>query len=240
VFLSKLLPSVRHRLARRDLANAYELHRTLWSAFPDGEPGRVLFRVDVGRTGARPTILVQSDLEPDWSRLPDDGYLMAPPESKPFDPVFAAGQRLRFRLRANPTKRLREESVASDGSRVVNWHGRGVSKEGRPKGKRVGLYREEEQVRGLLRHAEAGGFRVPGEWSERDGREYPNFRVEVAPEGAVRCGKAGHDGGRLVAARFDGVLDVTDPARFRAAVGDGVGPGKGFGFGLLSLAPAGG
>ena len=37
---------------------------------------------------------------------------------------------------------------------------------------------------------------------------------------------------------FEGILQVTDPAKLRAAVETGIGSAKGYGFGLLSLAPA--
>jgi CRISPR system Cascade subunit CasE len=42
----------------------------------------------------------------------------------------------------------------------------------------------------------------------------------------------------LLAVRFDGLLQVADPARLQAALRQGIGSGKGLGFGLLSLAPA--
>src|SRR5262249_11410448 len=110
VFLSKLILNVRDRTARRDLASPYEMHRTILSAGFDGVPkdalGRVLFRTDEDRAGRTPpVVLVQSDREPDWARLPT-GYTTRGPECKPFDPQFRAGHRLRFRLRANPTKRV--------------------------------------------------------------------------------------------------------------------------------------
>jgi CRISPR system Cascade subunit CasE len=106
-------------------------------------------------------------------------------------------------------------------------------------GKRVAIVVEADQIAWLLRKGMAGGFRIPGEWVERGGRRLPNFRVDVIPEGAVWCGKAGHRDGRFVAARFDGILEVTDPAVFRKTVEHGIGSGKSFGFGLLSVAPAG-
>ena len=88
--------------------------------------------------------------------------------------------------------------------------------------------------------AESGGFRIPGRWQEGAGGRHPNFRVDVVPEGAVWCGKAGHRDGRFVAVRFEGVLEVTDPTAFCKTVENGIGSGKGFGFGLLSVAPLGG
>lgn len=227
MFLSKLVVNIRDRQARRDLASPYELHRTLWRAFPENDPGRILFRVEPDRTG-RSIILVQSDLCPRWERLDErgGGYLLAPPEFKEVQPVFAAGQRLRFRLRANPTKKVGSSTKEErQGGKKAN-------------GQRLALLREDEQVAWLLHKGEQGGFRIPGEWQPGpDGQRVANFRVDVVPEGWVRCGKEGHAGGRFLAVRFEGVLAVTAPELFLQTLADGIGSAKGFGFGLLSLAP---
>lgn len=235
MFLSKLVLNVRDRQARYDLARPYELHRTLCSAFPDNEPGRILFRIDSDRMGARPFVLVQSDLRPQWQRLDQRGphYLLTPPELKEFQPSFTRGQRLRFRLRANPTRK-----VASL-SKVERLAGAGGEEGNTKNGRRLALLCEDEQVAWLLQKGAKGGFHIPGEWrEEEDGRKMPNFRVEVIPEGWVRCGKEGHSEGRFFAVRFDGVLMVTDPDQLLQTVSEGVGSAKGFGFGLLSLARA--
>jgi CRISPR system Cascade subunit CasE len=114
MYLSRLILNPRCRAVRRDLADAHALHRTLLRAFPDAEnggPGRVLYRTESPRGEPRFIVLVQSDVAPDWPRLVVPGdYLLGPPASKPFDLAFAAGQRLGFRLRANPT-------VKQDGKR---------------------------------------------------------------------------------------------------------------------------
>lgn len=137
MFLSKLVLNPRSRQVRRESAQPYELHRTLMRAFPDrasGGPGRVLFRLDAERQTGALTLLVQSGKKPDWSRLSvGQDYLVEPPKFKTFQPSFAGGQRLAFRLRANPTVK------------------RG--------GKRLGLVREEDQQVWLRRKAAAAGFR---------------------------------------------------------------------------------
>jgi CRISPR system Cascade subunit CasE len=235
MFLSKLILNSRDRQARRDLAMPYEMHRTLWRAFPDTNPGRILFRVDADRTGASPVVLVQSDLCPQWERLDEikSVYFLAPPELKEFQLSFAPGQRLRFRLRANPTKKVAALQTAERGAKAGKREG--YTKNGH----RLALLCEAEQIAWLLHKGQDGGFRIPGEWIEdKDGRKVPNFRVEVIPEGWVRCGKDGHGEGRFFAVRFDGVLEVTDPLKFQQTVADGIGSAKGFGFGLLSLARA--
>ena len=197
-----------------------------------------LFRIDPmpATVPSRHVITVQStsNTEPDWDyafhNAPE--FLCARPLVRPFNPQYAAGQHLRFRLRANPTKKVAAphaaERLAKPGKRE------GYTKNGR----RLALLREDEQIAWLLHKGETGGFRIPGEWvAADDDRRVPNFRVDVIPEGWVRCGKDGYADGRFFAVRFEGVLHVTDPNEFLRTVADGLGAAKGFGFGLLSVAP---
>ncbi len=235
MFLSQLILNVRNPAVRRDLARPYDMHRTLlkcgFGQQTKEELGRVLFRIDPLRNGV-PVVLVQSVIEPDWSALPI-GYSLERPQVKPFTVSVSAGQRLRFRLRANPTKRVAVPAGSLQGK----------TDKDRPQGPRVGLVTEFDRLRWLLRKGEAGGFTIPGAWVKANDPltgeevELPNFRVDAIPEGRVGNDKPGADGG-FVAVRFEGVLEVTDPAAFAAAVAAGVGSGKGFGFGLLSVAPA--
>jgi CRISPR system Cascade subunit CasE len=187
----------------------------------------LLFRVEPSRDGS-PIVLVQTRDDPrGWPGL-GDGYLLRKAESKPLDVPVTVGQRLRFRLRANPTKRIAAKNPRL-GTVMV--------------GKRVGLTTEAEQLRWLLRKGERGGFGIPGEWVDARHPEtaepiqLPNFRVDAVPEGRDRNSKPGC-AGAFVAVRFDGVLVVTDPALFKTTVETGIGSGKAFGFGLLSVAKA--
>jgi CRISPR system Cascade subunit CasE len=232
MFLSRMILNVRSPRARVDLAQPYQMHRTVWNCHPtlrrDPVTGefldRLLFRVDAD--SGPPILLVQSEVVPDWQSLPV-GYSSSAPAWKPLDVTFTAGQRLRFRLRANTTKRVAAKNPRLGGTMV---------------GKRVALPTEADQIRWLLRKGEAGGFRVPGEWvaakhpETGESTELPNFRVDAIPEGRVCNVKGGV--GTLAAVRFEGILVVTDPDRFREALFAGIGPAKGLGFGLLSVAPA--
>jgi hypothetical protein len=59
-------------------------------------------------------------------------------------------------------------------------------------GKRIGLSTERDQIRWLIRKADVGGFRIPGDWVDAEHPEtgeliqLPNFRVDAIPEGKVR------------------------------------------------------
>jgi CRISPR system Cascade subunit CasE len=230
MFLSKLTLNIRDRQVCRDLARPYEMHRTLMNCYPYPRVENrcdLLFRVEPSQNGA-PVVLVQTREESgEWRGLPD-GYLLRRAESRSLALPVLAGQRLRFRLRANPSKRVAQKDERLGAVMA---------------GKRVGLASEVEQLRWLIRKAEAGGFTIPGEWVDAKHPEtdepilLPNFRVDVVPEGRERNGKPGH-AGEFLAVRFEGILVVTDPEALRATVAAGLGPGKAFGFGLLSVAPA--
>ena len=94
------------------LAFVRELHRTLMSAFPAPMPPeeRVLFRLDQQRSQPGLSILVQSAAWPDWNGLSSSNYLLQPAAVKEFSCEAATGQVFRFRLLANPTKRLKGET----------------------------------------------------------------------------------------------------------------------------------
>jgi len=202
MYLSQLSLRPASRQVLRDMASPYELHRTLMRAFPDsdaGGPGRVLFRIEPMRDGGDaepPRVLVQSDVAPDWSRLPDGYATVQGPKELAL--ALSHGQRLRFRLRANP-------SLKRDG-------------------KRRGLTKEEDQRCWLDRKAAGCGFKPLA---------YTIVRVGRTISRRGEHGVATHLG-----ADFEGVLQVTDAAKFSAAIRTGIGPAKGFGFGLLSVAKA--
>ncbi|MBN1977398.1 MAG: type I-E CRISPR-associated protein Cas6/Cse3/CasE [Anaerolineae bacterium] len=214
MYLSRLILNPHSRRAQRELANPYELHRTLMRAFPEKLPDgeRVLFRVDVDERSGVSTVLLQSTLEPGWDWLAENGargYLLRAPDSKSFDLTFAPGQTLAFRLRANPTAKHHRPDA-----------------DGKDHATRDPLYREEDQRAWLERKGEQGSFRV--------------LRVNMTREGDTIAWKGRRqDKLTLFAVRFDGLLQVADPAKLWEAVRQGIGPGKGLGFGLLSLARGG-
>jgi CRISPR system Cascade subunit CasE len=213
MYLSKLILNPRTRRVQKEVAQPYQMHRSLMRAFPDNlaeGAERVLFRLETTRTGTL-TLLVQSLTLPDWSWLAESnarGYLLPVSEPNPavksFDPNLAPGQVLAFRLRANPTVKRRFNEKDH---------------------KRVGVYGEEEQIEWLKRKGERGGFRVlSARTSNQD-----------IVGGRIHRDKVTHKL-RLLVVQFDGLLQVTDPDRLCGTVRRGVGSGKGLGFGLLSLA----
>ncbi len=217
--LSRLILNPRSKRVRNELADPYEMHRTVMKAFSGNlqDDERILFRVDVPRTGI-PTLLVQSKHEPDWEEITaphkkyllDESYLPFGEENLAlkgidFSQKLRSGQRLSFRLRANPIKRIKESR------------------------KRVGLYKEEEQLAWLKRKlsyenaAQLISARVANESDQ-------NGKIFIEKDKKKRM--------KFHAVLFEGLLEITEKTEFQKMLEAGIGPGKGLGFGLLSLAPS--
>lgn len=209
LYLSQLHLNPRNRAIRRDLANPYELHRTIQRAF-DGrrETAAALYRLEESLHGDL-VLLVQSAEPPNWAALPDETWLQPGGVAvKHFTLALRPGQILRFRLRANPTVKKKREGRHSN---------------------RVPLVRPEHQEQWLRRQAGHHGFTLLRLDMVDDRLE--DGRVPITGNDRNRM--------KLYSTRFDGLLRVDDPAKVQVAVRQGIGPARAFGCGLLSLAPAG-
>lgn len=140
MYLTRLQLDLRSARARHDLADPYEMHRTLVRAFVrDDEqiPPRILWRAEPVSAWSAPVVLVQAEEAGDWSVLAAlPNYLKAEAETRQLQPEqwLHEGARFRFRLFANPT----------------------VTRSG----KRQGLLSEEAQLAWLGRQGERLGFAV--------------------------------------------------------------------------------
>ncbi len=246
LFLSRLILNPRSRQVMSEMAQPYEMHRTLMRAFPKAtdeakakarDEFGVLFRADAEERRKVVKVYVQSYVGPDWSFLDDlYDYLGTDPEMPaheykhimPKCRQIENGQVLSFRLRANPSKRI---AKSDDGM----------------KGKRVGLTREHEQIDWLIRKGKVGN-NVPGGFRllmkgirDANGEEQPIPCVRILPEGKQTGRKkdaARRHATTHLAVLFEGLLQVTDSPAFLETLAKGIGPAKAFGFGLLSVAPA--
>lgn len=249
LYLSRLLLNPHSRQVWSETASPYEMHRTLMRAFPKVTTETkskarsefdVLFRFEVGSFKSFVKVYVQSSHEPNWSFLESlDNYLWPVSGTQGFEykdimpsyQTIQMGQILRFRLRANPTKRI----------------GRVIKGDSALKGKRVGLPREEQQIGWLVRKGldredgKPGGFEIVmknNEGYKGVSKQVPciNIYPENKQKGRIEKGSHALQTTHL-AVCFEGLLRVTDAHAFRETLVKGVGPGKAFGFGLLSVAP---
>ncbi|HQF63604.1 MAG TPA: type I-E CRISPR-associated protein Cas6/Cse3/CasE [Anaerolineaceae bacterium] len=216
MYLSRLILNPRSRQVQREIADAYQMHRTILRAFaatlPDASE-RVLFRLEIDPRSGVPVVLVQSQTPPDWNWLtaPESTYLLHEvpdnPAVKTFDLKLSADQVLSFRLRANPT--IKKSAADKENNN----------------GKRLGLFREEDQTAWLERKLLSAGCSV--------------LQVRVSGQDQVNGWRSSDDQPRKLtfhSVQFDGLLRVDDPDRLMKAIIRGIGSAKGFGFGLLSLA----
>jgi len=216
--LTRLRLNPTSRSLLRELADPVALHRRIMATFDhvDGADARaqlgILWRLDTeGRHS--PVLLVQSHQGSAWDRLPEGWAQQV--DTKDIDPALDAissGQALRFKLRANATRKI-DTKTGQDGIRR--------------NGQRVPLRSAEAAVSWLRRHGESSGFRLV------DGTGGPV--VDVRPE-APTSGRRKNGTVTVEPVRFEGLLLVENPGALVSAIRSGIGPGKAFGCGLLSLA----
>lgn len=190
-------------------------HHLVWSLFADGLDRRRDFlwrEIDTG------VFLVLS------ARPPEDRHgLFEIAVPKPFTPVLAPGDRLRFSLRANPVIRRRDRSrrrsvkhdVVMDALRSHPEVSRGVYR-------RAAI--QEQGFAWLERQGTKAGFTV--RCNEVSVISYDQHRI-------ARKGSA--PSMSFSTLDFEGVLTVTDPAPFVSAIALGFGAAKAYGCGLMLI-----
>jgi CRISPR system Cascade subunit CasE len=189
--------------------NPYQLHQALWRLFPGCEQAdrEFLFRVEQLQKGIGAEVLMQSIIQPQSSE--QSPVLLAQRE---YVLNIQNGQRLRFRLRANPIKTIKDSSKGT------------VEKKGKTftKTVRVPLLHEEQQQAWLERKLQ--GF-----------AQLETLIVQPEPVLYFRKVKEGRSG-KIQTVMFDGVLTVLDAEALNREITQGIGAAKAFGCGLLSVA----
>lgn len=190
--------------------NPYQLHQALWRLFPGQEPSAerdFLFRVEQMQQGVGSNVLLQSPLPPKSTE--QSPIILAQRE---YQLTVVEGQRLRFRLRANPIKTIKDSSKGT------------VEKKGKTfiKTVRVPLIHEDQQQAWLERKLQGIA-------------KLETVIVQAEPVTYFRKIKENRSG-KIQTVLFDGVLIVTNATEFNYQVTKGVGAAKAFGCGLLSIA----
>ncbi|MFE0099863.1 type I-E CRISPR-associated protein Cas6/Cse3/CasE [Streptomyces sp. NPDC059009] len=218
LWLTRIVPSPSSREARRDLGGSDQgirLHQRMLQMFPDGVEGParaafgVLFRAE--ETPRGPQILLQSRMEPDSSRLPDDYGNV---ETRSLDTLLSnlhKGMVVNYRCVANPVRKPGATSrkayrlppvVALSGDAAVEWWERQSTA--------AGLEPMHINAHPL---ATVRGYRGSNGSTARQ-------RIQHART------------------QFDGTARVNDGDLLREKLTAGIGRGKAYGCGLLSIAPA--
>ncbi len=215
---------------RRDLANCYQMHKTVLTGFPQKNERKnkkesaraqfdILYRIEESSHSNRVFLLVQSNIEPNWSYLPkwytlknnhDDGFTVKNLKDLPLQIIKKAV--FRFKLRANPTRKKFDEE--------------------KEKGIRIPLVNEQDQIDWLLRKGTLHGFKI---LSMNQNIQNASVREQITYQGRKKVGEKTHIL-TFYSVVFEGLLEVANKEKFVTALKKGIGSGKSFGFGLITLA----
>lgn len=213
MYLSQLTLNPHNRQVQREIGNPYQMHRTVMRGFPEDLPDdeRVLYRLETESSNGYPSLLVQSIHHPDWSALREAGqgrYLTQTPD---------------------PPKEFKVEPPIGTLLRFRLRANPTIKKrrEGHKHSNRVPLVHEEKQLAWLKRKGELHGFK--GIQVRISGGDLLTDRIHREQQEQHL---------RVFTVQFDGLLQVTDTARFVSGLSAGIGPARAFGCGLLSVAPA--
>lgn len=239
MYLTTLLLNPNLARVQRDLASCSAMHSRVLSVFgpPEAlstgnteaaptlrERLDILYRVESDFIG-KPVLLIQSAEPPDTSLLPE-GYLrpgltggsnLTALNIGPLLDHCNVDTILRFRLRANPTRKVPNDRRQGSASKHPA---------------RVFLKTPAERLQWLHRQAENAGFSLK--------YEEPNLWIGVEHPDGWQRGFSKNDQGQHQQVQqkgviYEGLLQIENKDRFVAAVKKGIGPGKSYGFGLISL-----
>lgn len=249
IFLSKLILNPKNKFVHRNLANCYELHRTVLSGFPQKNNNnqgarskfKVLYRLESDNYNEI-IILIQSDIEPDWTRL-RSGFLLKNSNNsqgyitKDITKMYNNLQNemlLRFKLLANPTRKI---NTSTKKDRM-----NGKTKNN---GQRVPITDEIKLIQWMTRKGVVNGFEImslktpPNILNIRirnDGMLNGIKKISQKKANNQEKNQSEHFKLSFYGVEFEGILKIINSKLFIKAMKQGIGSGKAFGFGFLTIA----
>ena len=218
-------------------------HHLIWSLFAgDADATRDFLFRETTRPGGRPTFLILS------ARAPCADARLFEIETKPFAPELEPGDRLAFELHANPTVQAEHPKTGVKGRYdVMTMAVLRLPQQASKQEKARAI--EGAARRWLGRQGLAAGFRIVERYDpNRDAGDDAPPGFERAPcdvdEEPLTLAATGFQSaavpgkrvvGRLGLIDFAGVLTVTDPDLFVAALTKGFGRAKAYGCGLMLI-----
>ncbi|MBK8397649.1 MAG: type I-E CRISPR-associated protein Cas6/Cse3/CasE [Leptospiraceae bacterium] len=249
MYLSNLEIDRASNKAANWITNPYKIHQRLWMGF-EKQKSEVskpdfLYRVEEGFKQAgepKPRILVLSNVSPLWDNaFNGEEFLKGKPQilNLNLDNFIEEERSFRFSLKANPTKKIKdhrsffkkeiegikeEEEIKSK----LDILSKSLSKEQweKIKSKRVGIYKEPDQVDWLKRKGEQSGFAIHSLVFDKGEKQTPQKKTDGKVIQNID----------LLSVTFTGILRVTNAEAFKQAYANGIGSGKAFGCGMLLLA----
>lgn len=240
---------LRRDLSPRDIvslgrSDGYKLHKMVWDIFSDGPDRKRDFLYRFEKINGLPTYYTVSEREP------NDPTGLWEINTKPYAPTLSQGDRLAFKLRANPIKSSKQERTAEEleawqksradrGLKQKRWTEKAIRHDVVMEAKtRIDFKNLPEEKRPhVATLIQDAGL----EWLKSRENEY-GFSVVLS--GTRADGYCQHRLFKGKSAKpvtfstleFDGVLTVTEPDVFvEKCLLSGIGPAKGFGCGLMLI-----
>ena len=238
-YLSRIPINPMRRRSQELLASPQRIHAEVLGSLPMQPVNeRTLWRresvVDQGGAVRRVELLVLTETQPSWAEVVQEFGWPQTSEGqavvRDYEPVLAhvqLGRELAFRVTANPSSVTHEPQKASPGQAKQLAVGRGV---------RIGHQTVGHQLAWFL--ARAAGDATTWGFTVGD-LENPAVQL-VSREKLAFLKPGGGPKVTLETATFEGVLRITDTARFREVLVAGMGRGKAYGCGLLTVSRPGG
>ena len=237
-YLSRIPLNPMRRRSQALLGNPQIIHSEILNSLPT-QPvrERTLWRREVVKDAdgnqRRVNLIVLSQTQPSWAEVVNKYGWPDTPEGealvRDYDPALShvqLGRELAFRVTANPSSVTHQPKRTSSAQEVHLSKGRGV---------RVGQRSAPHQLDWFLQRATGEdtpwGFTVGDRLTPSVslvGREHVSFRKHREGPWVT-----------LDTATFEGVLRITDVARFHEVLLGGLGRGKAYGCGLLTVAKPG-
>lgn len=224
----------------------YQLHKIVWKIFSDSPNRKRDFLYRYETVNGWPTFYTVSE------RAPENVGELWDINTKPYEPQLMAGDRLAFKLRANPVRLTKKERTADEvGAWCKNREERGlVAKEPTKKRLRHDVVMEAKNKIGfkdlppdkrphLATLIQEAGMAWLKEKSNENGffidddSAHPSVRADGYCQHRLYKGK-GRKFIEFSTLEFNGTLTITDPGKFTdECLFTGIGPAKGFGCGLM-------
>lgn len=223
MYLSKIsiIPSAHSaaEIARLSINGAYASHQLLWNLFTEDEKRKFLYREEQSTRSGRPLFYALSQSKPDLN------FPLFDIQTKQFAPKLSKGQRLGFKLRANPTVCLTDEA----GKRIrhdVLMHAKYQAKKAGKVSSEISSLMDQAALSWISDEKRLSAWGVTLD-ALPDIERYTQHSSQK---------KGGHTI-RFSSVDFQGMLTVTDPQTFCRQYALGFGRAKAMGCGLMLIRP---
>lgn len=259
LYLSRLVLDTKSPRVQMGNAQASEMHRILMRGFVLKSTGHeradvgLLYRLESDHTGREQTLIVQSAVDPDWRFARTRGDRIADEiESKEVGDMFDVmdkGRLVRFRVMLSARTRVPSHL------RVRN-RGFMTGQNRQPSGDRPDVAEGDRPSNDSRKKHGDGQPRKRGrEWTctdiddvinwFRNREDHLGFALTRAGNGSILLDVSrrvtiqieGYGKSKVSGCMVNGVLTITDEAKFEQSVRNGIGRARTYGFGLLSLMP---